>query len=365
MAAATIEARGLGFAAYRGLWQGNRARVVGWASRAITGYHHAVAETWQTSVDQLTEAGRHLLERLAFLAPDPVPMFLLEVPGVEAEDVTAALDDLAAYSLVTRDVEGGTFLVHRLVQDVTRRGVTQTGATAARLTETLGWVNAVFAGDPSDVRTWVGFDPLAPHAEALARRADAVGIPEPTGRLMNQLGLLFQAKALYARAEPLKRRALAISEASLGKDHPIVAAALNNLAALLHATNRLGEAEPLYRRALAIDEAIFGKDHPRVATDINNLATLLQATNRFREAEPLHRRALAIDEASLGKDHSDVARDLNDLAALLQATNRLGEVEQMYRRARNPRGKPRQGPSRGCTRPQQPRRIDASHQPAP
>jgi hypothetical protein len=32
MAAATIEARGLGFAAYRALWQGNRARVVGWAT---------------------------------------------------------------------------------------------------------------------------------------------------------------------------------------------------------------------------------------------------------------------------------------------------------------------------------------------
>ena len=32
MAAATIEARGLSFAAYRALWQGNRARVVGWAS---------------------------------------------------------------------------------------------------------------------------------------------------------------------------------------------------------------------------------------------------------------------------------------------------------------------------------------------
>jgi hypothetical protein len=97
MAAATIEVRGFAFAAYRALWQGNRARVVGWAGQAITGYHHAVAETWRTSVDQLSEAGRHLLERLAFLAPDPVPGFLLDVPvpDAEAEDAAAALDDLA------------------------------------------------------------------------------------------------------------------------------------------------------------------------------------------------------------------------------------------------------------------------------
>lgn len=37
MAAATIEARGLGFAAYRRMWQDNRSRVVGWASQKITG----------------------------------------------------------------------------------------------------------------------------------------------------------------------------------------------------------------------------------------------------------------------------------------------------------------------------------------
>ena len=57
MAAATIEARGWSFAKYQEIWQGNRARVVGWARPEITGYHHAVAETWQASVDQLTPAG--------------------------------------------------------------------------------------------------------------------------------------------------------------------------------------------------------------------------------------------------------------------------------------------------------------------
>ena len=76
MAAATIEARGLNFAGYQMLWQGNRKRVVGWAKAEITGYHHAVAETWRTSVDQLTEPGRRLLEHLAYLAPEAVPVSL-------------------------------------------------------------------------------------------------------------------------------------------------------------------------------------------------------------------------------------------------------------------------------------------------
>ena len=335
MAAATIEARRLSFAAYRALWQGNRARVIGWADQTVTGYHHAVAETWRTSVDQLTAAGRHLLERLAFLAPDPVPEFLLEVPvpGVEGEDPVAALDDLAAYSLVTRDPDGGTFLVHRLVQDVTRRGLEAAGTVTARLVEALGWVDDAFAGDPMDVRSWIRLDPLAPHAGATAVSADAAGVPEPAAHLMDRLATLFQAKGLFSRAEPLFRRAVAIAEKHHGPNDAGAAPYLNNLATLLRDTNRLGEAEPLMRRALAIDEASFGGEHPNVAIRLNNLAALLRATNRLGEAEPLMRRALAIDEASFGGEHPNVARDLNNLAQLLRATNRLGEAEPLMRRA--------------------------------
>ena len=71
----------------------------------------------------MSEGGRRLLERLAWLAPEKVPESLLDVPvpGAEGENLHEAYDDLAAYSLVTRDAEGPFFLVHRLVQDVTRR----------------------------------------------------------------------------------------------------------------------------------------------------------------------------------------------------------------------------------------------------
>jgi hypothetical protein len=135
------------------------------------------------------------------------------------------------------------------------------------------------------------------------------------------------------------RRALAISEASLGKDHPTVAICLNNLAVLLRDTNRLGEAEPMMRRALAIVEANLGKDHPDVANTLNNLVQLLRATNRLDQAEPLMRRVLAIFfafqhdtghahphrdaaiqnyaglRAAMGKDEADIAASI---AALWQ-----------------------------------------------
>jgi Domain of unknown function (DUF4062) len=140
-AGAYIAKLGLTFARYRQLWQENWARVAGWADPAITKYPRAVAVTWQTSVNQLSDPGRRLLDRLAWLAPEPVPNFLIDVPvpGIAAEDTEEALADLADYSLVRRNPQSQEFSVHRLVQDVTRRSLTGQDQPPS-LVEALGWI---------------------------------------------------------------------------------------------------------------------------------------------------------------------------------------------------------------------------------
>jgi tetratricopeptide (TPR) repeat protein len=266
---------GLSFARYRQQWQDNWAKVAGWADEATMKYSRAIAVTWQTSVNQVSAPGRRLLERLAWLAPEPVPNFLIgvAVPGIAAEDTEEALADLAGYSLVRRNLQSQEFSVHRLVKDVTRRSLAGQDRPPS-LVEMLDWINAAFPFDAVDVRNWPQAEALAPHALAVTEHAAAAGISAPTARLMNQVGLLLRAKALYAEAEPLYRRALAIDETSYGPDHPEVATDLNNLAELLGATNRLSEAEPLYRRALAISENSYGPEHPSTVTVRNNLAGL-------------------------------------------------------------------------------------------
>jgi tetratricopeptide (TPR) repeat protein len=317
----------MSLAEYRTLLRDSFAEVMDWSDPLLTHYPRAVAATWQTSVACLDEAARVLLERLAFLAPDPVPAALLDVvaPAAAPDEARGGLRGLATYSLISAAADGASFTVHRLVQDVTRRGMEAAGTARDRLTEALGWVNKAFAGQADDVRSWPALDPLAPHAEAVAAHADAAGITDPAARLMNQLGALLWAKALHAQAEPLMRRALVIDEASLGKDHPTVAIDLNNLAQLLQDTNRLGEAEPLMRRALAIDEASLGKDHPNVAIRLNNLGALLHATNRPGEAEQLMRRALAIFVAfqrSTGHAHPHRDAAIRNYVGLLEAMKR-------------------------------------------
>ena len=377
MASATIKARQMSFARYWTLWEENREKVIGWASPQIAGYHHAVAETWQTSVDQLSPDGRTLLERLAYLAPDPVPRFLLgvPVPSVDDIDTDAALDDLAAYSLVSRGAEDGTFQVHRLVQDVTRRALEKEGRATDRLTEALRWVTAGFMGESQDVRFWPYLDPLVPHVETVGRFAEQSAILYPTVLLFNQLGKHFYFKADNGRAEPLMRHGVAMAEGQYGESDPQIVMYLGNLAQLLQRTNRMQEAEALMRRVLAICETNFEESDvalafyrnniamllfetgrwdeaerllrnalaifefrfdeaaPQIANLLNNLAQVLSGLSRFEEAEPLIRRAIAIGEDQYGKSHPEVARHLNTLSQLLLGSGRPQEVELMLERA--------------------------------
>jgi len=380
-AGAYVAAERIGLARYLALWRESRQKVLEWADATLMSYDRSLATTWATSVARLSFEGRRLLDRLAMLAPDPIPDSLIEaaVPG-EAPDYDAlkARAGLYAYSMITRaSGEGGAakgFVVHRLVQDFARRAMTQERYGEA-LREALAWLDAAFFRKDDDARYAPELDPLAPHALAVVRWADQAGLLAQTGRLLNNVGLLFRRKGRFGDAEPLFRRAVEIEESVHGPDHPVVAVVLGNLAellvetgrlseaeplmlralaihhtttglghpdtapglinfaTLLRTTNRHGDAEPLIRSALAIDEATFGRDHPRVARDLNHLAGLLGATDRIREAEPLSRRALAIYEARYGSDDPDVAVNLNNLAGILRATNRLAEAEPLYRRA--------------------------------
>ena len=295
-----------------------------------------MAITWQTSFDQLGEPARRLLHRLAWFEAEPIPESLLEVSVPDSDageaDPVGTLVELKAYSLVTRSADSLNFSVHRLVQEVTRRSQHDAPAHAV-LTEALRSIDAAFVGNPQDAHSWPVLDPLEPHARAVAAHADAACITEPTARLMNNVGGLLLAKALYAMAEPLFARALAIRDKALGPEHPDVATSLNNLALLYRNQGAYAKAEPLYARALAIWETALGPEHPDVAQGLNNLAALYFNQGAYAKAEPLFQRALAIREKALGPEHPDVATSLNNLAFLYYEQGAYAKAEPLYERA--------------------------------
>jgi hypothetical protein len=211
-AGAHIATERIGFADYLKLWSESREKALGGSDSALMDSERTLATTWTTSVDRLSPESRRLIDRLAMLAPDPVPDSLLDVqvPGEAAKyDAHKARADLYAYSLITRAIgEHGTgqgFVVHRLVQDSARRAMPEQRRREA-LREALAWVNAAFVGDPEDTRSWPVLEPLAPHALAVARRADVVGITEPTGRLLSMLERFARKKEFQQYLHDLRDR---------------------------------------------------------------------------------------------------------------------------------------------------------------
>lgn len=347
-AAAYVVRQQMSFAEYLKAWEEERSEVLKWHHPGVMQYPASVAVTWKQTFDQLSPTAASLLRLMSFLAPEPIPMSLLEQGSeyieeatalfceetgkeTESQTIRAAISDLADYSMVSRQ-DGGAVTVHRMVQEALKDRIPEEH-TRTWIETALWIVNGAAVGQSWDVRTWPVWDWLRPHVAKIVAVADEAGISDPTSGLMINLGVLLKEKSLYSEAEPLMRRALAIDETAFGSDHPNTTTSLGNLAQLLHDMDRLDEAEPLIRRALAIDELTFGNDYPKVAIHLNVLARLLQATDRLDEAEPLIRRALAIDEAAFGNDYPRVSIHLNNLASLLQAMKRLEEAEPLIRRS--------------------------------
>src|SRR5262245_40159142 len=215
-------------------------------------YPRSVAITWETTLAELDESAHALLRLLAWLAPDPIPralfhsteadeIFATAVAGPQGSTPTSAvsleeaLAALANYSMVQwTDVASASVQVHRLVQETTR------GRVVAQeqhfwLAQALRLVDAALPDEPppQDVRSWPMWDSLRPHVALVVTQADQAGIPAPTARLITALGVFLKTKCMFAEAEPLYQRALAITEAAYGLTHPMVASVLNNLAGLL------------------------------------------------------------------------------------------------------------------------------------
>jgi len=140
---------------------------------------------------------------------------------------------------------------------------------------------------------------------------------------------------VYVKSEKFYRRALAITEKALGKDHPDVANILNELGELLGLfIGDIDEAMPLFERALAIREKSLGKDHPSVADSLNHLADFYGLQGDYAKPIPMHVRALAIYEKALGKDHPSVGISLNNYAACLEALGKTKEAAAARARAK-------------------------------
>ena len=290
------------------------------------GYPRSVAATFDLAIAEAVgqcPASEALVTYLAQCAPDRVPMTLVEGAVEDEAECQEALAALAEVSLLKHaPFEDATpaVTVHRLVQAVARARSKANGSAQDAVRRLIARLAASFPKDGyANPPSWPLCAKLTPHLLTLR---DAAG---PNGRgvadwpdLLNRAGSYFHGRATYSQAAALFREALAISENTLGPEHPDTAKSLNNLALLLKGQGDYAGARPLYERAVRVTEKALGPEHPATATSLNNLGSLLKDQGDFAGARPLYERALAIYEKALGPEHPDTAMTLVNLAIAFQ-----------------------------------------------
>ena len=133
-------------------------------------------------------------------------------------------------------------------------------------------------------------------------------------------------------AKPLLERALAIQEAALGRDHPLIAGTLQSLAGLLMTLHDDAGAKLLLERAQRSRETTHGAAHPETIRTLVNLAILYQETGDYAAARQRYERARTLAEQFRGPGDlltlhvlAGTAVVLSDLAGDPAGSARLNE----------------------------------------
>ena len=383
-AGAFINLHGLSFREYRELWQREDASVREWFNEDLMRYPRSIATTWETSFAELGDEARALLRLLCWLSTEPAPRGLFRTDtaatlvrariGAARVKLLPATKELADYSLI-RICGNDTVQIHRLVQEATRARLPAPEERREWIADCLGVVNACAAGNPHQPDTWPTWEPLRPHILALADWAEKADIPEPTGRLLNQLGILLLRKAAHDQAGVCLRRALRLRAVSFGPqslevatiegnlgtvaerldqfpeaekhylaalalfrqqkmgESTVTADVLGNLAALYVGMNRFEDAATAIKQAMEIERQRLPADSPQRAPSLSNYGVLLWRTGHYVEAEAVYREALAITSKQYGEQYPEVASMRSNLGLLLQDLGHFDEAEECFRRA--------------------------------
>ncbi|MGW5106128.1 tetratricopeptide repeat protein [Nocardia sp. NPDC004123] len=298
-----------------------------------------IARIWQVTLDRVTTAhpaAIDILQRLAWFAPDDIPVTLFD--GLAAPPALhSAIGALTAYNMISAHPGSASVSVHRLVQAVARTldidnpHDSETALERAHADAAAALLRAL--PEHPHPSTWATWRTLLPHVDTLVAHHDHdhnANLLTTTTDILNLTGQFLDDQGSHERAIEYIQRALIDSERAVGTDHPRTLTTRNNLALAYRSVGRFAEAIPLYERALADRERVLGIDHLDTLTSRNNLADAYRSTGRFAEAIPLYERALADSAEALGTEHASIVASRNNLAAAYESTGRLAEAIELF-----------------------------------
>jgi tetratricopeptide (TPR) repeat protein len=340
-ASAFLEATEMPVDEYVTLFREQAARVLG-VGRVADRQETTLTTLWDLSLTRLGEqypAALQLLDLLAWMAPEPVPLDLFtdhpdELPAPLADAVQDRLawaetvGALADWFFVRRTGAEVT-IAHRLLQQSLRARHHRLFGTSSVSTVLKLLASAVPSQIMNAPEHWPRWRALIPHVLAVIDDApddDNARLLDRTATYMHVTGRLGEARLLFERA-------VAGYEAAHGPDGPEIATTLSNFSQVLRHMGDYDRAQLLLDKALTNFETAHGPDHPDVATVLNNIGFLLGYRMLYEDSLSHHERALLIRETTFGPDHPLVAKVLTGLGYSLCGVGRHHEAQRLLERA--------------------------------
>ncbi len=298
-----------------------------------------IARIWNQTLQALTTRNPlavQILHTIAWLAPDNIPIRLLNTSDTDTDDLAEALGALRGYSMAT--VTPDSISVHRLLQTVLRAtALAEPGHPAAGRREAEDALTRALTAMPEPTTgpapEW---DTLIPHLIALAATTPPDHHNAPLTKLYVTAAQYLYRQGHDARTIPLREAALAQLEKHLGEANSHTLTNRNNLAFAYQTAGHLDRAIPLHELALAqfekhlgdthpdtLTKKHLGDTHPDTLTSRNNLAGAYQAAGHLDRAIALYELALTQCEQALGDTHPDTLVSRSNLAHAYQTAGDL------------------------------------------
>jgi tetratricopeptide (TPR) repeat protein len=281
-----------------------------YAAKAPPDHPVPLAKTWDIAMRALAAAhpvALELLRHLAYIAPDDIPVSLLEglLPDT---DLPALLEVLRTNGLIRATKTHIT--IHRLVQDITRWAIPDENHYLQH------WVTHLAATEPDD-DSWdpaeiARYRDIAPHVLVVAEHGppsdDLVRVTRNTGFSLTQEGNL-------TAADVLLERALAMAVGLHHDNHPSIALALDCIGVLDRSRGNLPAALDHHERALAILENAYGREHLSLSTVLRHLGAVHLLLGDREAARACLARSLEISDAT-APNSPHVAEAMNSLGVI-------------------------------------------------
>ncbi|KMU79713.1 hypothetical protein CISG_02131 [Coccidioides immitis RMSCC 3703] len=174
--------------------------------------------------------------------------------------------------------------------------------------------------------------------ESLSLHEQIYGILHPeVAKLYHQLSMLYYQSDDKDAAVELARKAVIVTERTMGVDSADAILSYLNLSLFEHATGNTKVALVYIRHALELWKIIYGPNHPDSITTMNNAAVMLQHLKLYPDSRKWFEASLTVCEELFGRQSVNTATILFQLAQALAldqdskaAVNRMRDAYNIF-----------------------------------